>query len=80
MPENYRYEDDGCSVHPHCLTCPLARCRYDVPGGLGTLRLAQRNASLIQMLEQMPAQQVAELAGLSRRSIFRIKAKGAARH
>ena len=20
---------DGCDVHPHCLSCPLPRCRYD---------------------------------------------------
>lgn len=24
--------DDGCTVHPHCLECPLPQCIYDVPG------------------------------------------------
>ena len=33
LPEHTRYRDDGCDLFTSCLTCPLPRCRYDVPGG-----------------------------------------------
>ncbi len=33
------YPDDGCSVAPRCLACPLPVCRYD--GAAGLLALAQ---------------------------------------
>lgn len=25
------YKDQGCSLAPSCLNCPLPRCRYDAP-------------------------------------------------
>lgn len=25
------YDDDGCDIWAHCLSCPLKYCRYDVP-------------------------------------------------
>lgn len=31
LPELTRYHDDGCDLHPACLTCPFAACRYDTP-------------------------------------------------
>lgn len=32
-PEHTDYRDEGCSLHPTCLTCPLPACRYDLPYG-----------------------------------------------
>ncbi len=43
LPEHAQYRDDGCDVHPHCLTCPLPRCRYDEPGGLRSVLIAGRD-------------------------------------
>jgi len=73
LPEYTRYRDDGCDVHPHCLTCPLARCRYDEPGGLRALVNAKRDREIVEM--RLSGTGVGELAGrfgLSRRSVFRI--------
>lgn len=27
------FPDNGCSLYPGCLSCPLPRCRYDLPHG-----------------------------------------------
>lgn len=47
LPENTVYRDDGCDIHPHCLTCPLPVCRYDVPGGWG--KLVRRDPVVYQL-------------------------------
>ena len=26
LPEEFPYEDDGCELWPHCLTCPFPTC------------------------------------------------------
>lgn len=73
LPEYTRYRDDGCDVHPNCLTCPLPRCRYDEPGGLRALVNAHRDREIVEM--RLSGAGVGELAGrfgLSRRSVFRI--------
>ena len=73
LPEFTRYRDDGCDIHPNCLTCPLARCRYDEPGGLRALVNAHRDREIVEM--RLSGAGVGELAGrfgLSRRSVFRI--------
>jgi len=73
LPEFTRYRDDGCDIHPNCLTCPLPRCRYDEPGGLRALVNAHRDREIVEM--RLRGAGVGELAGrfgLSRRSVFRI--------
>ena len=46
LPENTPYQDTGCEVHHSCLTCPLVRCRYDVPGGESRPVSDQRDQSI----------------------------------
>ena len=73
LPEFTRYRDDGCDIHPNCLTCPLPRCRYDEPGGLRALVNAHRDREIVEL--RLSGAGVGELAGrfgLSRRSVFRI--------
>ena len=73
LPENATYRDDGCDLHPRCLTCPLIVCRYDVPGGKRALLAAPRNqmiASLRRSGNSVPV--VAQLAGVSRRTVVRV--------
>ena len=72
-PEFFRYRDEGCDVSPHCLTCPLVRCRYEVPGGLRALRNAERDPEIVAA--RLVGAGIDELAGrfgLSRRSVFRV--------
>ena len=73
LPEEIQYRDDGCDVHPRCLTCPLPRCRYDEPGGLRAMLNAYRDEQVVaQRRDGAPVDQIAERYGLSRRTVFRI--------
>jgi len=76
LPEHSRYRDDGCDIHPHCLTCPLPRCRYDEPGGLRALLNEYRGQQMLAMRRQgHSVNALAQRFRLSRRTVFRILAK-----
>ncbi len=73
LPEYSRYRDDGCDVHPICLTCPLPRCRYEEPGGLRAILNEYRDRQITWLRKKGAS--VDELAGqfgISRRTIFRV--------
>ncbi len=73
LPEEIQYRDDGCDIHPRCLTCPLPRCRYDEPGGLRAMLNAYRDQQVVSLRRDgAPVDQIAERYGLSRRTVFRI--------
>ena len=73
LPEYTRYRDDGCDIHPHCLTCPLPRCRFDEPGGLRALINAYRDRQIAELRQRgVPVEELAQRFGLSRRTIFRV--------
>jgi len=73
LPEEIQYRDDGCDVHPRCLTCPLPRCRYDEPGGLRAMLNTYRDEQVVALRRDgAPVDQIAERYGLSRRTVFRI--------
>lgn len=73
LPEQVDYRDDGCDIHPHCLTCPLPRCRYDEPGGLRAMLNAYRDQQIVALRSDgAPVDQIAERYSLSRRTVFRI--------
>lgn len=79
LPEDVRYRDDGCDIHPHCLTCPLPRCRYDEPGGVRALLNAQRNRRVLELrLLGVPIDSLALRFNVTRRTIFRILSRGGA--
>ncbi len=76
LPEHAQYRDDGCDIHPHCLSCPLPRCRYDEPGGLRSILIAGRDQDVVKL--RLRGESVDRLAGrfrLSRRTVFRILAR-----
>ena len=73
LPEHTHYRDDGCDIHPHCLTCPLPRCRYDEPGGLRAMLNSYRDERIVALRRQGAAvDEIAERYALSRRTVFRI--------
>jgi hypothetical protein len=73
LPEEIQYRDDGCDIHPRCLTCPLPRCRYDEPGGARAMVNAFRDQRIAALRrEGAPVDEIAERYGLSRRTVFRI--------
>jgi hypothetical protein len=74
LPENIEYRDSGCDLYPSCLRCPLPRCRYDEPGGAAGMLRTGRDATILRLAERdgLPVDRLAEMFGLSRRTIFRV--------
>ena len=71
LPENATYRDDGCDLHPRCLTCPLPVCRYDVPGGKRAVLNLYRNERIARLRRTYTVPVVAGLMGVSARTIVR---------
>lgn len=76
LPELFPYRDDGCHVHPHCLTCPLPRCIYDEPGLQRQWR-QERDRQLLEMYRSggIRVETLARRFGLSKRTVFRVLAR-----
>jgi len=73
LPEKTRYRDDGCEIHPQCLTCPLPRCRYDEPGGLNGMLNRMRDREILRLrMNGAPVEEIADEFGVSRRTVFRV--------
>jgi len=74
LPEYVDYADTGCDLYPSCLKCPLPRCRYEDPGGAAAILRTGRDATILRLAEQNggDVDQLAEMFGLSRRTIFRV--------
>ena len=79
LPEHVNYRDAGCELAPSCLRCPLERCRYDEPGGARTLlRTSRDKAVLLRRDDGIGIDALAGEFDISRRSVFRILARGRA--
>jgi hypothetical protein len=79
LPEHVDYRDGGCEFSPTCVRCPLERCRYDEPGGARTVLLGARDIEVWRRREEgRGINTLAKEFGLSRRSVFRILARGRA--
>lgn len=75
LPEYYAYRDEGCDLNPTCLTCSLERCRYDLPNGMRTKRADDHRQRVVALVAQgMGVTTIAREVGVSRRTVFRLKA------
>jgi len=73
LPERTGYQDDGCEIHPQCLTCPLPRCRYDEPGGLKGMLNGMRDREIVALKSRgVAVEEIADTFGVSRRTVFRV--------
>ena len=81
LPEYTEYDDKGCDLYPSCLRCPLPRCRYDDPGGAAGMLRTGRDAAILRVAERdgVGVDGLAEMFGLSRRTIFRVLRAGRGR-
>lgn len=84
LPEHVAYRDDGCDLFPSCLQCPLARCRYDEPGGARALlnRARDREIRRLRLEGGLTVEAIADRFRVSRRTVFRAlsAARPSARH
>ncbi|OGO50024.1 MAG: hypothetical protein A2148_02935, partial [Chloroflexi bacterium RBG_16_68_14] len=77
LPEHVAFRDGGCALAPSCLRCPLERCRYDEPGGARRLFQRPRDEAVRRRRgEGADIDALSAEFGLSRRSVFRILARG----
>jgi len=78
LPEYVDYRDTGCDLYPSCLNCPLPRCRYDDPGGAAEMLRSGRDATIMLLADRdgLPVDRLAEMFGVSRRTIFRVLRNG----
>ena len=72
LPENATYRDDGCDLHPCCLSCPFVRCRYDVPGGKRAVLNLYRNERIASLRRTYSVPVVAGLMSVSIRTVVRV--------
>lgn len=74
LPEHLHYRDDGCDLFAACLTCPLPRCRYDVPGGARTMLNRVRDHDIRRMRHEdgVAVDEIARRFRVSRRTVFRV--------
>lgn len=81
LPEFTPYRDTGCSLAPHCLTCPFASCRYDAP--IKHQRAGERTITVASMATAgADYQAIAQVLGISIRTVYhaleRARAEGLA--
>jgi hypothetical protein len=74
LPEHTAYEDRGCDLYTSCLSCPLPRCRYEEPGGAAAMIRTGRDATILRLAREdgVSVDRLAQMFGLSRRTIFRV--------
>ena len=74
LPEQHQYRDEGCSVSPSCLRCPLPWCKYDDPAAYHRELRLNRDREVMQVKRDQgkSVPQLARHFGLSERTIHRI--------
>ena len=80
LPEHLNYRDEGCDLFASCLSCPLPRCRYDVPGGARALLNRERDREIRRFHDEieLSVSQIATHFRISRRTVFRVLQQGRA--
>ena len=72
LPEEIDWRDEGCSVFPSCLSCPLPRCLEEQPRGQQRLRMTARNERMVELRRGgKSVSQIADLFGVSQRTVQR---------
>ena len=74
LPEYHKYHDEGCTLFPSCLECPLSRCRYDEQAGGQRMALKLRNREVMRQRteEGKGTAELARIFGVSTRTVQRI--------
>jgi hypothetical protein len=76
-PLSYVYPDTGCAAAPSCLSCPLARCKYDDPIWFRRQQQQTRDLGMAttMRLEGLTVEAAAERFSVTVRTIYRIQAR-----
>jgi len=73
-PDDANYSDDGCFVHPSCLSCPLARCIEEFDRPQTIIRNDLLNIRILALSRRgLSAAAIATRLSVSRRTVFRFR-------
>lgn len=75
LPDYHEYRDEGCTLFPSCLECPLSRCRYDEQAeGQRRTALKLRDREVMRQRRETGegAAELARIFGVSTRTVQRI--------
>ena len=65
-----QYPDRGCAAAPRCLSCPLARCRYDDPAAYQRQSRGDVEAQTLAA-QGMKPNEIAAHQGVRVRTVYR---------
>ena len=71
LPEGKAYQDDGCEVALHCVSCPLPSCIHEEFRGLSRLHKRERDAEIIAQSSSMSVNDIAAHFKVSRKTVYR---------
>lgn len=72
LPEHTDYKVSGCDLHNNCLTCPFAKCRFDIEGGKRIIMHDEMIARIRELkARNYTVERIARNLGISRRTVFR---------
>ena len=73
LPEDSHYDDEGCDLHPYCLTCPFPRCRYEYRQGVLSMRQEVRIARAVDLRALgYTVEAIASVMEVSKRAVYRL--------
>ena len=73
----FNFTDNGCNLAPHCLSCPLPQCQYDVAPVDERPGTALRRAQIEARADRTTGQIAREL-GLAWRTVHRYRSRAKA--
>ena len=72
LPEDFPYEDEGCELFPHCLTCPFPRCIKEEPWGKEKFLKTQRARRMMTLKREGKSnEEIARIFRVSVRTVQR---------
>ena len=72
LPEEVEWPDEGCALFPSCLNCPLPRCVEEEPRRAQRAKRADRARRMAGLRRAgKTVEQIAQLCGVSRRTVQR---------
>ena len=72
LPEEFPYEDTGCELWPHCLTCPFPTCVEEEPWGKEKFLHRRRDERMSELREEgKNTEEIAGIVGVSTRTVQR---------
>ena len=72
LPEDVKWQDEGCELCSSCLNCPLPRCVEEEPRGKQKLRMSARTRQMKELRQDGNSiEKIAHYYNVSKRTVQR---------